>query len=267
MKVGIIGATGWMGSALGRHLLSSQVVKPSDLVVLNRSGRRPEYFGHGDVVWAGNVPELVDRSEIVVISVRPEDWPQLDLRAPGRLVVSFMAKVGMSGLSSCRGRIVRAMPNAMAETGESYTPWFAAPDVSAADKDRIRQILTCIGTSDELDSEDHLDLMTALPGSGSAYPALMAAAMLDYARSKGLAEHIARRAVEATVCGGARMLAGRIETAREMVGVYMDYAGITAAGLNAAETAGFTRAVGAALDAALAASRAGSAAAARGDTP
>ena len=108
MRVGIIGGTGWLGGALGRGLIARGVVAAADLVILNRTGRR-DYSGH-PVVWAEDVPDLVAQSDVVVVSVRPVDWPGLALRAEGRLVVSFMAGVGMQALGVSGGRIVRAMP-------------------------------------------------------------------------------------------------------------------------------------------------------------
>lgn len=255
MKIGIIGANGWLGSALGRRLLSSGKIQASELTVLVRRGRKPDYFGYHEVVWAENVTELVALSEVVVLSVRPEDWQGLDLHAPDRLVISFMACIDLASLSRCGGRVVRTMPNAAAEFGRSYTPWFAADGVTAVDRQWVEAILRSIGTADELADESQLDVLTALSGSGAAYPALMASAMLAWARAAGLAEPIARRAVEATVCGGAELLAGAIEGAESTVATYRDYRGVTAAGLDAAEGAGFDRAMTAALDAAVSASR------------
>lgn len=84
MRIGIIGATGWLGSALGGRLLLSQVAGPRDLVLLNRSGARPEYHGRRDLAWAADPQELAARSDVVVVSVRPEDWAGLRLRAEGR---------------------------------------------------------------------------------------------------------------------------------------------------------------------------------------
>jgi len=255
MKIGIIGANGWLGSALGKRLIRSGTIRESDLTVLVRQSSKPDYFGFRDVVWAKDVTDLVARSEAVVLSVRPEDWRSLNFYAPDRLVISFMACVGLSSLASCGGRIVRAMPNAAAEFGASYTPWFAADDVTDNDRHWVRAILSSIGTSDELAEESQIDVLTALSGSGSAYPALMASAMLAWARQAGLAKPIALRAVEATVCGGAQLLAGHIEGAESMVSTYRDYRGVTAAGLDAAEKSGFVRAIKAALDAAVSASR------------
>lgn len=250
MKLGIIGATGWLGSALGRRVMETGLLQPEDLVLLNRSGPRPSYEGRTGVIWAADVAELAARSDVIVLSVRPQDWAALRLRAEGRLVLSFMAGIGMARLAACGGRVVRAMPNAAAEFGGSYSPWFAAADVTEPDRQRVAALLACIGTSDELQDEAHLDLMTAVPGSGAAYPALLAQAMLTFMRDRGVPEAIAQKAVAAAVCGGARLLEGRIAEAQTFLDLYIGYEGTTAAGLRAAQAAGFDQAIQQALQAA-----------------
>lgn len=251
MKVGIIGATGWLGSALGGRLLARGMVQPRDLLLLNRSGPLKDYHGHSDVIWAADVTELVSGSDLVVVSVRPQDWPALNLQASGRLVVSFMAGIGLGGLGACGGRIVRAMPNAAAEIGRAYSPWIAGPGVTDADRATVRWLLSAIGTEDELRDEGQLDVMTAVPGSGAAYPALMALALADYMRRHGIDEAVAWRAVEAVICDAPQMLAGRIDQARKMVDDYLAYDGTTAAGINAATAAAFRSSLQAALEAAV----------------
>ncbi|WP_207102791.1 pyrroline-5-carboxylate reductase family protein [Paracoccus shandongensis] len=255
MRIGIIGATGWLGSALGGRLLSGGIVAPDQLVVVNHSGPRADYHGH-PVRWARDAAELAALSDVVVVSVRPEDWPALQVRAEGKLVLSFMAGVGADRLRACGGRIVRAMPNAAAEIGQSWTPWWADAGVTDADRQAVTMILSAIGTSDEISGESQIDLMTALPGSGAAYPALMAVAMADFMTGQGVPENIAWRATEAAVCGGAAMLAGRIADAPALLATYRDYRGTTAAGIEAAEAAGFSTAIQAALEAATAKARA-----------
>ena len=200
--------------------------------------------------WASDAADLAARTDGLVLSVRPEDYPALRLRAQDRLIVSLMAGVPLATLASSGGRIVRAMPNAAAETGRSYTPWLAGAGVTAEDRLFVRALLARIGTEDEVPHERDIDLLTALSGSGAAYPALMAEAMLGHARAAGLPEPVARRAVEAAVCDGGAMLRGRIETAPEMLATYRAYRGTTAAGLDAAERAGFAAAIDAALAAA-----------------
>ena len=251
MRLGIIGATGWLGSALTRALIKGGLVPASGLVLLNRSGSRPSDLAGPGVAWAASPADLVAQSEAVVVSVRPEDFLGLRLRASGRLVISFMAGVPLAVLErDTGGRIVRAMPNASAERRASYTPWLAGAGVSEADRAFVRRLLARIGREDEVASEVQLDILTGLSGSGAAYPALMAEAMLMQARALGLPEQVAIRAVEAAVCNGAEMLRGRVETAGTLLAAYRDYRGTTAAGLETAEAMGFSAAIAAALRAA-----------------
>lgn len=249
MRVGIIGATGWLGSALGGRLLSLGILEAKQLTVLNRSGPRPDYHGH-NVHWAADVDELATASDVIVVSVRPHDWSSLNLKADGKLVVSFMAGVGADDLGASGGRIMRVMPNAAAEIGESYSPYWAGPGVTAQDRDTVAHLLSAIGTSDELPDEAQIDLMTAVPGSGAAYPALMAMAMFGFLRDRGVPDQIAWRATEAAICGGAAMLTGQIENAAVLLAAYRDYRGTTAAGIEAAEMAGFSATISRALEAA-----------------
>ena len=250
MRLGLIGATGWLGSALGVRLLEKGLIAPGNLTVLNQSGRRGVYEAWPEVAFAADVPGLVAASDVIVLSVRPESWPDLSLQAQGRLVISFMAGIRAQALSASRGRILRAMPNAAAEIGASWSPWWASEAVTSADRATARLILSAIGTEEEIPREDHIDLMTAVPGSGAAYPALLAKAMADYLVAQGLPEATSWRAAEAAVCGGARMLEGDAARAIGLIAAYQDYRGTTAAGLQAAEAAGFGKAVEVAIRAA-----------------
>lgn len=251
MKIGIIGGLGWIGSALGRALIETGRVAPADLVILKRGGGAGDYFGHA-VSWAKDVADLVARADLIVVSVRPQDWPGLALDARGKLVVSFMAGVALADLPP---RTIRAMPNAAAEIRAGYTPWVAGPGVTEADRATVRNILAAIGREDALEAEAHLDLMTALSGAGPAYPALMARVMLDFLRAEGVAGLIAERAVEAVICDAAGLLRGRMDQAGALVQSFVDYAGTTAAGLQTAKEHGFSAAITAALAAATARAR------------
>ncbi|SIS74682.1 pyrroline-5-carboxylate reductase family protein [Phaeovulum vinaykumarii] len=252
MKIGIVGGMGWMGGAFGRALLAEGIVAPEDLMVLTRSAP-PEtgYFGHASVHWARDAAEMAAACAVIVLAVRPADWPAVALRAPGRLVLSFMAGVSADTLEAATGaRVIRAIPNAAAGIGASYTPYVAGPTARPEDCALVGRLLEAIGTTDLLPAEDQLDLMTALSGAGPAFPALMASVMLDVARAAGVPETAARQAVEAVVCAAPRLLEGQIEAASALVAEYVDYAGTTAAGLRAACDQGFEDALRAGLDAA-----------------
>jgi len=257
-RIGIIGATGWLGKAMTRAFLQGGIVRPQDLVLLNRSGPTDDFRDWPGIVWAADAADLLNRCDLVILSIRPQDFPGLDLSARTRLVVSVMAGVPMDRLTAATGsdRIVRTMPNAAAEIRQSYTPWLASGAVTDADRAIVRALLRTFGTEDELASEDQLDLLTALSGSGAALPALLATALLDHAGRRGLPPHIAERAVQSVICGGSAMLQGRIAHAPALVDAYIDYRGTTAAALDAARAHGFDRAVAAAIDAGTAKARA-----------
>lgn len=257
-RLGIIGATGWLGQALGSGLLRQGLWPADRLVLLNRSGPSETYAGFPGVTWARDAAELCGLCDTIVLSVRPEDFPVPGFAPGDHLLISFMAGWTLDRLRAVApgARIVRAMPNGGASVGQSYSPWVAGQGVTETDAAQVVRILSAIGREDRVAAEAQLDYLSALSGSGAAYPALMAQAMLAHARGQGLPEAVAARAVAAVVCGSAPLLADRIADLDGLLDSYLSYRGITAAGLAAAEAAGFAGAIHAALDAAAAKARA-----------
>ena len=252
MRVGIIGGTGWIGGALGRALIDTGRIAAADLVILTRSGQPGDYGGH-TVTWAATLADLVALTDVIVLSIRPQDWPALGLTAPDKLVISVMAGVPLRALPP---RTVRALPNAAAELRQSYTPWFASPDCSATDRTLAETILSAIGTCEALANENQLDLMTATSGAGPAYSALMARAVIGFLVQNGLPPATAHRAAEAMICGAAPLMAGKMAEVDALVQVFIDYKGTTAAGLQTALDQGFETALQQGLAAATARAKA-----------
>jgi pyrroline-5-carboxylate reductase len=253
-KLGIIGATGWLGQALGLNLLRHGTWAAADLVLLNRSGPSATYGEFTGVIWARDAREMLDLCETVVLSVRPEDFPVPGFAPLDHCLISFMAAWTIDRLQALApaARIVRAMPNGGASTGQSYTPWLAGPGVTDADLTLSRLLFSAMGQEDRIETEAQLNYLSALSGSGAAYPALMARAMLSDAEARGLPKAVALRAVEAVICGSGGLLAGKLADVPALLEAYMSYRGITAAGLSAAEAAGFESAIKSALSAAVA---------------
>lgn len=251
MRLGIVGATGWLGQALGLGLLDKGLCAPGDLVLLNRSGKTGAYGVHPGVRWAADMADLQAQCDVIVLSVRPEDFPPAGFDPGAGLVISFMAGWTLAALSAHapRARLVRAMPNGNAVSGTSFTPWLAE-GLSDRDAAVVGRILSAMGQAQRIGTEAQLDYLTALSGSGAAYPALMAKAMLEDAAARGLPADVARKAVEAVVCGSSGLLQGQMGRIDDVLDAYKSYRGITAAGLEAAERAGFGQSLRAAMEAA-----------------
>lgn len=250
-RIGILGGTGWLGLALGRNLLA-RGLPPGDLSILNRRGPTEDYAGWPGLHWAADLADLAAHCGVLVLSVRPEDY-----RLPGPqpfagLVISFMAGVPLDRLRQDwpQARIARAMPGGGATEASAHVPWCAAPDLTGADAAQVAAVLSAIGTVDRVADEAALAVLTALSGSGAAYPALMAEAMFAHATARGILPEVAWRAVVSVVCEAPGLfLAGPAEASR-LLEAYRGYRGVTAAGLDAAEAAGFVEAIQRALNAA-----------------
>ena len=252
VAIGIIGGGGWLGRAVGRSMLSAGFVEGRSLILSGRSGRVEGFGEWPDVRCTTNNRELAERADIVMLSVRPAQFGAVEIDARNKLVISLMAGISVDSIRTRTGadRVVRAMANAAAEIGRSYTPWFAADGVTPADKAFVQALFETCGEADQVSREADIDTLTALTGAGPAWPALLAQAMLAYAEAKGLPAGIARRAVDAIVAGASQLVATGEASPREIVQTFLNYQGTTAAGLQMMINSGFIDAVQAGLDAA-----------------
>ena len=250
--VGLIGGTGWLGRNIGRQALEAGVIAPASLLISSRSEPGTAYSQWPDVRWTADNRELVAHSDMVILSVRPQDFRSMEFEAREKLVISVMAGVSSRTLArrSRSERIIRTMPNAAVEIGSSFTPWFAAEGATSADREFTSRLFASCGTAMQVNSESDLDYLTALSGSGPAFPALLADAMLTHAAARGLDPELARRAVEGVVCEASRLLANRARSPADTVRTFLEYRGTTAAGLTAMLESGFSDAVDAGLTAA-----------------
>jgi pyrroline-5-carboxylate reductase len=249
-RIGVIGAAGWLGSAIVTSLLEAPMCGPDHLTLSFRR-KRPDAFK--ECRWTDDNQHLVDRSQVIILSVRPDDWAGLEFHAAGKLVISVMAGVRIGDLEKKHGtaRIVRAVPNAAASVGKSYTPWIASPAVDANDRATVRELLATFGTEDEVSNEDDIDYLTSLSGSGPAFPALLANAMMKDALAYGLPEGLAQRAVNSVLIGSGRLLEAHDARPSDVVTTFLKYRGTTAAAIEAMCTSGFDRTVATGLRAAL----------------
>lgn len=247
-RVGIIGGAGWLGSAIARSLVSSGTVDPANLICSYRSNRpaRPT-----DWHWTKDNEDLVAKSDIIIVSVQPGDWPSLSFQAPGKLVISVMAGIRMASLRQRTGtkRLARALPNAAAEVRASYTPIFMQSDMPD-DSVTVCSLFKACGSVDLVTDEDLIDYFTGMTGSGPAFPALLAEAMIADALDRGIPSEVARRAAVQTLIGAARIFEEQDIAPAETVKAFVDYDGTTATAILKMQEMGFGPAVRAGLEAA-----------------
>ncbi|HUH49468.1 MAG TPA: pyrroline-5-carboxylate reductase dimerization domain-containing protein [Mycoplana sp.] len=249
LRIGVIGGAGWLGGAIAAAILDAGIVEPQDLSLSYRRECPQRFPG---AFWTSDNQALADRSDVVILSVRPADWPGLNVNAEGKLLISVMAGIRLNALCEHHQtrRVIRSLPNAAAEVRKSYTPWIAIAEVGDADRAIVRAVFDACGIQDEVRSEAEIDYLTGLTGSGPAFPALLAEAMMADAVAHGLDRQMAQRAVNTLIVGAGRLLEQRDDCPTDTVQTFLDYRGTTAAAIEEMRAAGFSTAVARGLSAA-----------------
>lgn len=248
-RIGIVGGVGWLGRAIASGAIDAGVVDPGRLILSGRS----QIADGADLPGVQRTTDndaLVAGADVVVLSVRPEHFGGVRIDARGRLVISVMAGIPVRTIAERSGarEIVRAIPNAAAEIRQSFTPWYATPEVTPANRALVQALFDACGEGAEVPLEAHVDYCVGLTGSGAAFPALLAREMTLHAIEQGLPADFARRAARGVVAGASRLLT--TGDPAEIVRTMLDYRGTTAAALQAMLHGGFAEAVASGLDAA-----------------
>ena len=205
----------------------------------------------------------IEGATLVLLAVKPADAegvlcslaPQLAASRP--LLLSVCAGVRLAALQSWAGSgvpVVRAIPNRPALVGAGVSALYAPDSVSAPARSAAEETLRAVGEVVWVDSEDALDAVTALSGSGPAYFFLLTQLMGEAGAALGLEATTARRLALATLYGSALMTQadGDVERLRAEV---TSKGGTTAAAVRVFEEADLRGTVRAALSAAAARSR------------
>ena len=101
--------------------------------------------------------------------------------------------------------VVRAMPNAPSTVHEGIAGMCAGRHAEREHLDRAGTVLRAVGDVVEV-PEEQMDAITAVSGSGPAYFALLAEAMIEAGLLLGLSREISTKLVVQTMLGTAKLL-------------------------------------------------------------
>ena len=88
VRFGIIGGSGWLGNAMADAAVASGFISPARLTCSARSDNRGKVDIPG-IYWTRDNTELAERSDVIVISVRPHQFPAVEIDARGKVIVSL----------------------------------------------------------------------------------------------------------------------------------------------------------------------------------
>lgn len=245
--LGIIGA-GAMGAALARGFVTGGAASCGQIMVSDvREEVRTTLAAEGFAATADN-QQLVDQSAVILLVVKPQVLAEVlkPLRIdPGKLVISFAAGVTLARLAELLGDgrpLIRVMPNILAVVSEAASAYTGNAYATEAHLELARQLLCGIGTAVPVE-EKLMDAVTGLSGSGPAFVASFAEAMIDGGVAAGLPRAQAAQLAAQTIRGVGRWLQETGQSPAQLKDLVTSPGGTTIAGLRRLEGGGLRSAI------------------------
>jgi pyrroline-5-carboxylate reductase len=242
--VAILGA-GSMGEILAEGLVRAGWETGSLVLVARREERARELERRTAIEGSLDPVASIAGKDVIVIAVKPKDVDHLltqiggSVRS-GQVVVSLAAGVPLRVFEQALPEVavIRAMPNTPAAVDEGMTAYCGG---THADPDALAladMVLAAVGETIRL-SEDLLDAVTAVSGTGPAYVFLLAEALTEAAIREGLPHHAAEKLVIQTLRGAGTLLSVSDKSAFRLRAEVTSPGGTTAAAMHMLEEGGF----------------------------
>ena len=244
-RIAVLGA-GRIGESLIIGLLSSGWRRPDEIVA---SGRRSERVAelaerHGIATTVDNV-EAAAGAALVVIAVKPQDIDALlgeigPAITTEQTVLSIAAAMPTSAIEQRLASgvpVVRAMPNTPSTVHEGIAGLCAGAHADDPHVTLAEEALAHLGSVVRV-PERHMDAVTAVSGSGPAYFALLAEAMIEAGLLLGLSREISTQLVVQTMLGTAKQLRDERMHPVELREMVTSPGGTTIAAIRELESAG-----------------------------
>jgi pyrroline-5-carboxylate reductase len=205
---------GKIGEILCAGLVASAWRRPDQIIVTARRSERAEELAarYGLHATTSNL-EAAREARILIVAVKPQDVQDLLKEiAPGvtpeHLVLSVAAAISTGFIERrlpAGVPVVRAMPNAPSQVREGIAGICAGAHAGAEHLKVAEDVLSHVGRVVTV-AEPYMDAVTAVSGSGPAYFALVAEAMIDAGIMLGLSRATSTDLVVQTMLGTARLL-------------------------------------------------------------
>jgi pyrroline-5-carboxylate reductase len=244
---GTIGFLGFgnMGGAVARGAVAAGLVAPEDILVHDPALAPGVLSGLGASA-AGSAEEVFRKADVVILAVKPQvfreiapAWTELVSGLSGKIVVSVMAGIRAEKLRSVFPgfNAVRVMPNLGLSVGEGATA-VASDGVAEGSLNLVEAIFNSCGTTVRV-TEDQMDAVTAVSGSGPMYLFEFIGAMTEAGEKAGLAEDVAYKLAVQTAKGSLKLLETSPDTPEAWTKRVCSPGGTTLAALGVLQTEGF----------------------------
>jgi pyrroline-5-carboxylate reductase len=244
-RISFLGS-GNMATAIVDGILSKKVATAADLACLG--GNDPTgatLSARTGIRLATDVVDLCEQADAVVVAFKPQNLADADPRLAeatrGKLVISILAGKKLATLARtfphARG-LVRAMPNTPGAIGAGITGWSSLSPLAQSDQTTVLAVLGALGVVHPF-TEDMLDAVTALGGSGPGFVFEFAAALREAGVAAGFTRELAQAFANEVLLGSAKLLQQTGEDPEVLRNRVTSPNGTTYAGLQAMASANF----------------------------
>jgi pyrroline-5-carboxylate reductase len=176
---------------------------------------------------------------IVLVAVKPQIMRDAlpTLKALGNGATLFLSVAAGITIATFEGMlgdqtpVIRSIPNTPAAVKQGITAIIGNAQVSEAQLQQAEALLSAIGQTVRLETEDQMDAVTGLSGSGPAYVFHMIECLAKAGEAQGLAPDLAMTLAKATVAGAGALAMQSGETPSQLRVNVTSPNGTTQAGL------------------------------------
>jgi pyrroline-5-carboxylate reductase len=218
---GVIGM-GNIGKATISGFIRNNLFSKTQLWICNKTAHETEEkcndaFDLSNISVAKNNHELVRNCNVIFIALKQNQmreeltsWHETKILDPNKLIISFAAGVHINTIKKWVGYsnqpVIRIMPNTPIAVGKGVFGWTVSDEVTIGQTKIVQYLLRSLGTECLVGSDEAIDIITAISGSGPAYFYLFAEHMIRQAANLGIKEEDAERLVRQTFIGAAALL-------------------------------------------------------------
>ena len=255
-KIGFIGG-GNMAEAFIKGLMSGGFPAEDIYFFEPNENRRELMVERYGISCAENNAKLVEHSDIVVLATKPQILGKVledivSVFNDEKLLISILAGATTATLEAGLGgqsRVVRAMPNTPALTGQGAAALCPGKYVNEVDRRVAQHLFETVGIALWVE-EGQMDAVTGLSGSGPAFVYTFIEALTAGGVQEGLRLDIAHSLAVQTVVGAAKMVQQTAEAPAVLRDRVCSPGGTTVAAVQVLEERGLSAVLIDAVDAA-----------------
>jgi pyrroline-5-carboxylate reductase len=247
LRLAILGG-GNLGTSLAQGLIASKQYTHKEMIITEKRESRMEQLTHLGFQVTSNNDEAVRNSQIIVISVKPQQFTSVareikEALTPGHILISTVTGITHHDIEDVLGKlpVFRIMPNTALEICESMT-CISFKNTLAEHETRVLSMFEKMGKT-LIIPEELMGAATVVGACGIAFALRFMRAMSQGGIEIGFNSEMSQLIVAQTVKGAARLIVETSNHPESEIDKVTTPQGITISGLNEMEHQGLSSAV------------------------